>query len=75
MSRLIDIYLAVFYPAAIGKASNYVIAKSGSTIYNQNAGLDINRNGVITISDIEGWLILQLPKEAQNYESKKKAIG
>ena len=75
MSRLIDIYLAVFYPAAIGKASNYVIAKSGSTIYNQNAGLDINRNGVITISDIEGWLISQLPKEAQNYESKKKAIG
>lgn len=43
-----DCYMAVFWPAAIGKPDSYVIATSPSSVYNANAGLDINRDGTIT---------------------------
>lgn len=43
-----DCYMAVFWPAAIGKPDSYVIATSPSSVYNANAGLDVNRDGTIT---------------------------
>ncbi len=43
-----DCYMAVFWPAAIGKPDSYVIATSPSQVYNANAGLDVNRDGTIT---------------------------
>lgn len=42
-----DCYMAVFWPAAIGKPDSYVIATSPSSVYNANSGLDVNRDGVI----------------------------
>lgn len=38
----------MFWPAAIGKPDSYVIATSPSSVYNANAGLDVNRDGTIT---------------------------
>lgn len=72
--RLIDLYLSVFYPVAVGKASNYVIGKRGGAIYDQNAGLDVNKNGEITVQDIETWLLAGLPAEAKTYEDSKKKV-
>lgn len=43
-----DCYMAVFWPAGIGKPDTYVIATSPSKVYNANAGLDVNRDGTIT---------------------------
>lgn len=43
-----DCYMAVFWPAGIGKPDTYVIATSPSNVYNANAGLDVNRDGTIT---------------------------
>jgi len=43
-----DCYMAVFWPAGIGKPDSYVIATSPSQVYNANAGLDVNRDGTIT---------------------------
>lgn len=43
-----DCYMAVFWPAGIGKPDTYVIATSPSSVYNANAGLDVNRDGTIT---------------------------
>jgi len=43
-----DCYMAVFWPAGIGKPDAYVIATSPSSVYNANAGLDVNRDGTIT---------------------------
>ncbi len=43
-----DCYMAVFWPAAIGKPDSYGIATSPSSVYNANAGLDVNRDGTIT---------------------------
>lgn len=48
INNLGDCYMAVFWPAGIGKPDSYVIATSPSSVYNANAGLDINRDGTIT---------------------------
>ena len=52
LSRLVDYYAAVFWPAAIGSADDYVIAQAGSTVYDANKGLDRDNNGQITTSDL-----------------------
>lgn len=49
-----DYYLAVFYPAMIGRAPDTVIYSAGDTGYAQNAGLDRNGDGLITVSDVTG---------------------
>lgn len=49
-----DYYLAVFYPAYIGRDPSTVIFSAGETGYAQNAGLDRNGDGVITVSDVTG---------------------
>lgn len=72
MKRLIDLYLSVFYPVAVGKPETYIIARSGSINYTQNAGLDIDRNGQITVADVEKWLENGLPAEALRYLNSKK---
>lgn len=74
-NRLIDLYLAVFYPAAIGKPDTHIIAKQGTAVYSQNAGLDLNKNGEITVLDIAHWLQSKIPAEAVTYlETKKKQL-
>ncbi|MGD0529780.1 MAG: transglycosylase SLT domain-containing protein [Polyangiaceae bacterium] len=55
--NLRDAYVAVFYPAAVGHGDGYVIASEGGesafgrAIYRQNAGLDVNGDGVITAGE------------------------
>jgi hypothetical protein len=48
-----DLYIAVFYPAALGKDDNHVISSSGHAVYDQNKGLDRNNDGTITIADVK----------------------
>lgn len=48
VSNLGDAYMAVLWPAAIGKPDSHVMWAAGSKEYNQNSGLDINRDGKIT---------------------------
>lgn len=48
IKSLDDLYMAVLYPKAIGKDSEYALFKKGTTAYWQNRGLDINKDGVIT---------------------------
>ncbi|MBY3219502.1 transglycosylase SLT domain-containing protein [Rhizobium laguerreae] len=47
-STLGDLYMAVLWPAAVGKPDSYVLFEQGTTAYEQNRGLDINKNGRIT---------------------------
>jgi hypothetical protein len=49
-----DYYLAVFYPAYIGRDPGTVIFSAGDTGYAQNAGLDRNGDGLITVGDVTG---------------------
>jgi murein DD-endopeptidase MepM/ murein hydrolase activator NlpD len=47
-----QLYTAVFLPAYVKKPANFVLAESGSKIYNLNKGLDVDNNGQITIDDL-----------------------
>lgn len=50
LKSLSDIYMAILWPRAIGKPEDCVLwdKTSRPTTYRQNAGLDANRDGVIT---------------------------
>lgn len=47
-----DIYPAIFWPAAIGKADDAVISRAGEKVYDQNKGLDVTKDGILTAGDI-----------------------
>lgn len=50
LNSLSDVYMAILWPAGIGKPLDWALWDKGTrpTTYRQNAGLDINRDGVIT---------------------------
>lgn len=50
LRNLGDVYMAILWPAAVGKPDTYVLwdKESKPTTYRQNAGLDLNKNGTIT---------------------------
>lgn len=50
LNTLSDVYMAVLWPAAIGKPQDYVLWDRASrpTAYRQNIGLDVNKDGVVT---------------------------
>ncbi len=47
LKTLSDVYMAVLWPAAVGKPENFVLFRQGTKAYTQNRGLDKNRDGVI----------------------------
>jgi len=46
-----DAYMAVLWPKAIGKKKDYVLFEKPSTAYQQNSGLDVDRDGRVTVFD------------------------
>lgn len=54
LHSLEDLYMAILWPAAIGKPMSYVLWDSNSrpTTYRQNIGLDVNKDGVITKEEV-----------------------
>lgn len=56
MKSLEDVYLAVFYPAAMNKPADYVIGSAPGAVYTQNAGFDKAGKGFITRSDVTSKL-------------------
>lgn len=50
LHSLEDMYMAILWPAAVGKPLSYVLWDKDSrpTTYRQNSGLDLNKDGVIT---------------------------
>lgn len=66
MKSLDDVYLQVFYPAAIGRADNYVVGRRGSSgfdgrVYDQNAGFDRDKDGEVTKAEICATIRAVLP--------------
>lgn len=55
IKSIYDAYLAVFYPAALGKSDTYVLFSKGSTAYANNAALDTNKDGKVTKKDVKQW--------------------
>lgn len=50
LRNLGDVYMAILWPAGVGKADDWVLwnSKTKPTTYRQNAGLDVNKDGIIT---------------------------
>ncbi|MBO0930364.1 transglycosylase SLT domain-containing protein [Fibrella aquatilis] len=63
MHSLWDTYFAVFYPAAIGKPTDHVLFSRGSTAYKWNKGMDMNKNGHVSVGDVKAWLLRYLPDD------------
>ena len=58
LSSLADLYMAILWPAGVGKAMEYVLWDKNSrpTTYRQNMGLDVNKDGIITKAECSAKL-------------------
>jgi len=61
MKSLSDVYLAIFYPTAIGKPNSFVIGSEKSKEFAQkveavNKVYDLNKDGVITKGEISAYI-------------------
>jgi len=52
MDGFMNLYLAVFWPNAVGKGFNYTICKKGTKTYAMNSGVDMNKDDKITSNDL-----------------------
>ena len=48
LRTLSDIYMAILWPVAVGKAESHVLFRRPSRAYSQNRGFDVNKDGLIT---------------------------
>jgi hypothetical protein len=88
IKSLDDCYLAVFYPAAIGREDSYRVGIRGAEgfigrVYEQNAGFDRNKNGDVTkaeicktirdVRDAAGGVRLALPSDDVPFDDATRA--
>lgn len=52
-----DLYMAVLYPAAIGKGLDHVLFRRGTKAYSQNAGLDRDRDGQVSAGEASSSML------------------
>jgi hypothetical protein len=64
MKRWIDVYLAVFYPKAMGNP-NFVI--TSDIVAKQNKIFDLNKDLDITVKEIETALRNSMPEKHKRY--------
>lgn len=60
-----DLYLATFFPLAVGKPRNFVLQTptlSAELIARQNPAFDPNRTGKITVGQIEDFMTSRVPE-------------
>ncbi|MCL2328304.1 MAG: lytic transglycosylase domain-containing protein [Bacteroidetes bacterium] len=55
MNRFTDVYLAVFYPAAMGKPDSYVIGAAGSKVAEQNKIFQ-DAQGAVTVGSFKNYI-------------------
>ncbi len=75
MVRAIDVYMAVFFPAAMNKSPDWVIQTSrlsAEKIGSQNPVFDvITKDGKITVAEVEKVFLSRIPAEYQADLKKK----
>lgn len=64
LKTLADVYMAILWPAAIGKADGWTLWDKASrpTTYRQNAGLDLNKDGKITKAEAAAKVLAKLER-------------
>lgn len=59
-----DVYMAVLFPKAIGKADSFVLFTEGTKAYTQNKGLDRNGDGTVTKAEASRSVVRLVGKHA-----------
>ncbi len=59
---LTKLYLAILYPKAIPENACFVLYSKPSISYKQNSGLDENRDGSVTVDDIDKRMLRVFPQ-------------
>jgi hypothetical protein len=62
IGNLEDLYMSILRPAAIGKPDSFVLFRRGTIAYEENAGLDANKDGVVTKEEASAPVLAQLVK-------------
>jgi hypothetical protein len=57
-----DVYMAILWPAAIGKTNSWVLFSKPSTQYNRNSGLDTDKDGHVTKAEAAAMIKAKLLK-------------
>jgi hypothetical protein len=70
---LTDLYLGVLYPKARGRAPCYTLYARPSQSYRQNAGLDENRDGKVTVFDVDRRMLRLFPEAYVALVSEQRA--
>jgi hypothetical protein len=60
IASLESMYMAILWPSAIGRGPESVLWRRGTAQYRVNSGLDVNRNGVVTVGEAAGKVRAQL---------------
>lgn len=66
LKSVYDLYLVTFFPVALGKADNWVMQTSrlsARIIAEQNPGVDINKDGQITVGEFKQYVDKVLQKK------------
>lgn len=69
-----DLYLATFFPAALGKSDDWVLQTSrlsAKTIARANPVIDLNKDDKITVGEFKEYCYKQFSTEIQNRLKKK----
>ncbi|MGZ8505689.1 MAG: transglycosylase SLT domain-containing protein [Bacteroidia bacterium] len=74
-----DLYLSIFFPAAMGKPDTYVFKTSNlsaSVIAKANPVFDLNKDGQITVKEAEEAFLKRIPYQYAAYRDsfKKKVV-
>ncbi len=67
LKTLADVYMAILWPAGIGKPDGWALWDQASrpTTYRQNAGLDLNKDGTITKAEAAAKVLAKLERGRQ----------
>lgn len=69
LNSYFDVYMAVFFPAAIGKPDDWIIETkkiSRTSVARQNPSIDMNKNGMITVAEFKEYLYNTIPAKLRN---------
>ncbi len=74
MTSFVDVYFAIFFPRAIGKDPDYILETSNiaaSKIAQQNSGYDLNRDGELTVAEVQAKILSFVPAGSEDLFKKK----
>ena len=77
IKSFVDLYLTIFFPVAVGKPSNFIIAYKdlhADTIARANPLFDVNKDGKITVAEIQNVLLERVPKDLWASFKKKDSL-